>query len=71
VLRTKQALISYRATDFFGGTWREARRQSLEAIAEPQGEGLAFGAGGVLFVAGEGGGKSAPGTFARLVCSVP
>jgi hypothetical protein len=71
VLRTKQTLISYRATDFFGGTWREARRQSLEAIAEPQGEGLAFGAGGVLFVAGEGGGKSAPGTFARLVCSVP
>lgn len=71
VLRTKQALVFYRASDFFAGTWREERRQSLEALDEPQGEGLAFGAGGVLFAAGEGGGKSAPGTFARLTCPTP
>jgi hypothetical protein len=41
----------------------------LKALAGPQGEGVAFGPDNVLYLAGEGGGKSQPGTFARLTCT--
>jgi hypothetical protein len=67
VLRTPVALHFYPAVDFFAGNWREAPRMSLKALAEPQGEAVAFG-DGILYLAGEGGGKSRPGTFGRMVC---
>ena len=68
VLRSKTALTFYKAADFFSGNWREARRVDLKPLAEPQGEAVAFGADNVLYLAGEGGGKSQPGTFARFTC---
>jgi hypothetical protein len=70
VLRTKTALTFHRAAELFAGNWREARRVDLKEVAEPQGEGVAFGAGNALYLAGEGGGKSQPGTFARLTCDL-
>jgi hypothetical protein len=69
VLRTGAALTFYRAAELFAGRWVEARRMELKALAGPQGEGVAFGPDNVLYLAGEGGGKSQPGTFARLTCT--
>jgi hypothetical protein len=69
VLRTRFALAFYRASELLSGTWREAGRTSLEGLGEPQGEGVAFGDANTIYLVGEGGGKSRPGTFARLTCA--
>jgi hypothetical protein len=39
------------------------------SAGEPQGEGIAFGDERTIYLVGEGGGKSQPGTFARLACT--
>jgi hypothetical protein len=69
VLRTKTALIFYRAADFMKGNFRETRRVDLTSLGEPQGEGVAFGPSNTVYVAGEGGGKAQPGTLAVLSCT--
>ncbi len=68
VLRSKQALTFHRAAELLAGTWRDAGRVDLGKIAEPQGEGLTFGDGSSVYLVGEGGKKSLPGTFATLTC---
>lgn len=68
-LRTRAALTFHRATELFAGNWKETRRIDLRGLGEPQGEGIAFGTGNVLYLLGEGGGKSQPGTFARFICT--
>ena len=68
VLRTRASLVFYRTADFVKGEWREARRVDLTSLREPQGEGVALGAGDTVYVAGEGGGKKQPGTLARFTC---
>lgn len=70
VLRTGDALLFHRADDLLAGNWEEAGRVELGTLGEPQGEGVAFGADTAIFVAGEGGGKKKPGTFARLACTL-
>ena len=69
VLRSRAALTFYRAEEFLKGNFREVRRVDLRGLGEPQGEGVAFGAKDTIYVAGEGGGKSAPGTLAALSCA--
>ena len=69
VLRTSQALTFYRSAEFFAGEWRVAGQHTLEGLGEPQGEGVAFGSDNAVYLAGEGGGKKQPGTFARLSCT--
>ena len=69
VLRTRSMLLVYAARDFLAGSWKEAGRVDLGGLAEPQGEGVAFVDHSTLVVAGEGGGKSQPGSFARLSCT--
>ena len=68
-LRSKSALTFYRAADFLTGHWRAASTVDLKPLREPQGEGLALGADNAVFLAGEGGGKKQPGTFARFACA--
>ena len=70
VLRTRSTLTFYRAADLLNGQWRAAQRLELTSLKEPQGEGIALGADGVVFLAGEGGGKGQPGTFARFSCAL-
>ena len=65
VLRTKTALIFYPARDFLAGAWRETQRIDLTALGEPQGEGVAFGGDGTVFVVGEGAGA---GSLGRITC---
>ena len=70
VLRTRQGFALHRAADLFAGNWTDAGRVDLKAIGEAQGEGIALAADGTVYLTGEGGGKSQPGTFARFECSV-
>jgi hypothetical protein len=69
VLRSRSALTFYRASDLLAGQWRAVSTVKLDSLKEPQGEGVALAADNVVFVAGEGGGKGQPGTFARLACA--
>ena len=69
VLRTLSGLSFYRASDLLAGHWRASRRVDLTSLKEPQGEGVALGADNTVFVAGEGGKKGQPGTFARFSCA--
>jgi glucose/arabinose dehydrogenase len=69
VLRTGGALLFYRAADFLNGTFRQSKGVDLSGIGEPQGEAVAFGAGNTVYIAGEGGGKSQPGTLLALTCA--
>jgi hypothetical protein len=70
VLRTRQGFAFHRATDLFAGNWTDAGRVDLKTVGEAQGEGVAIAADGTVYLTGEGGGKSQPGTFARFACSV-
>lgn len=69
-LRTTRALTFYRAADLLAGRWQPAGRVDLGPLAEPQGEGVTFASETALALVGEGGGKSRPGTFARLTCNL-
>jgi hypothetical protein len=69
-LRSRSSIAFYRAADFVKGQWKEVRRVDLSGLREPQGEGIAFGSGSDVYLAGEGGGKSQPGTFARFTCEL-
>ena len=69
VLRTTSALTFYRASDLFAGRWRAGTRVDLAPLKEAQGEGIALGAGNTVFLAGEGGGKGRPGSFAHFTCA--
>ena len=68
VLRTLSSLTFYRAADFLKGDFKELRRVDLKPLREPQGEGVTFGGSNIVYVAGEGGGKSQSGTLAALTC---
>lgn len=70
LLRTRDALTFYRAADFLKGEFRAVRSVDLRSLREPQGEGVAFGPRGTVYLAGEGGGKSQAGTLAVLSCSM-
>ena len=71
VLRSRSALTFYRAADLLGGQTRLVFTAPVTSLKEPQGEGVAFGADHTVFIAGEGGGKGQPGTFAHLTCALP
>ena len=69
-LRTTTAVRFYQTRDLMSGSWREQSFVSLDELGEPQGEGIAFGDEQTLYMVGEGGGKSRPGTFGRLTCAL-
>jgi hypothetical protein len=66
-IRTLHELLFYRTADLIRGGRPAPRRVNLRAAGEPQGEGVALGADGVVYLAGEGGGA---GTMATLRCSL-
>lgn len=69
VLRTNRTLYFYRTADLMAGEWRAAGRVDVSRLGEPQGEGVTFADDTTLYLAGEGGGKSRPGTLARMTCT--
>jgi hypothetical protein len=68
-LRTGSSIAFYRAADLLAGQWREVSRVDLASLKEPQGEGVALGNDNTVFLAGEGGGKNEPATFAHFTCA--
>jgi hypothetical protein len=71
VLRTLSAVMFYRTSDLESGNVREVLRYSLGSVGGLQGEGVAFGDGGTIWLSSEGGGAGRPGTIARLSCTLP
>ena len=69
VLRTGRALTFHHTKALMAGDWQPAHVVDLAGLREPQGEGVTFAGNNTVVVAGEGGGKRAAGTFARLSCS--
>jgi len=67
VLRTNDELLFYRTLDLLAGARVEPQRFNLRALGEPQGEGVTFGADGMVYVTGEGNGG---GTLATLRCTL-
>ena len=68
-LRTRTALMFYRAAQFLRGEFKETGRVDLTSLGEPQGEAVAFGPSDTVYLAGEGDGKSQAGTLAVLTCT--
>lgn len=68
VLRTNRAIRFYEAREFAAGQIRAVYQYDVGSVREPQGEGVALTTNGTVWLAGEGGGKGLPGSFARLTC---
>lgn len=67
-LRSNKMLFVYAANDFANGG--NPVRIDLTGFKEPQGEGIAFGSGGELFLISEGGGGDAAGVLTRIHCAL-
>ena len=65
-LRTNDEVVFFPARQLLAGMADSGRRFDLRALKEPQGEGVAVGADGVVYLVGEG----RPGTLASLKCSL-
>ena len=70
VLRTGARLAFYKSEQLLKGSWHAERTVDLRSIGEAQGEGVAVAADRSVYLAGEGGGKSRPGSFVHLTCTV-
>jgi hypothetical protein len=70
-LRSNRSLDFFRPDDLLKGHEESSLHVDLTPLGEPQGEGIAFGADGIVYLVGEGGGKGRAGTFARLRCTLP
>ena len=66
-LRTNTTLFFYPAADLLTGQSPQPRQFDLRPLNERQGEGVAFGQDGLVFLVGEGGSTS--GTLAAVRCS--
>lgn len=66
-LRSNVILLLYTIEDFLKGG--HPMRVDLAGINEPQGEGVAFGRAGELYLVSEGGGRNAAGLLSRVRCA--
>lgn len=71
VLRTLSAITFYDAKTLTTGNTQEAFRFDVSSVRERQGEGVAVGDDGTVWLASEGGGNKRPGTISRLSCTLP
>jgi hypothetical protein len=70
VLRSLSAVAFYLTTDLEAGRVREVLRYDVSSLGERQGEGVAFGNDGTVWLVSEGGGAGRPGTLAKLTCTL-
>jgi hypothetical protein len=66
-LRTNTRLLFYKTADVTSGSLGSPKAFDLQALNEPQGEGIAWARDNILYLAGEGG---RGGTLARVSCTV-
>lgn len=70
-MRTHRTVFFYDAARLLKGDVSSPWWFDASPLREPQGEGVALGPGGALFLAGEGGWRGAPGTLSSGVCGLP
>jgi len=70
-IRSNRSLWFCRMADLIAGQPRDPIRVDLAPAHEPQGEGIAFGPGGTIYLVGEGAGKGRPGTLTTATCELP
>ena len=68
-VRTHHSVLFYRTADLAAGRLQAAQRADVRKLAEPQGEGVALGDDGTVYLAGEGGGRV--GSFGQIACTLP
>src|SRR6185503_15657489 len=66
-LRSNHVLLAYRSDQFSNGG--PAARIDLSTLREPQGEGIAFGAGNELYLVSESGDEVGAGMLTRIRCA--
>lgn len=69
VVRTSHEVLTYRTGDLIGGGVTPRARVPIDGLREPQGEGVALGDGGMLYLASEGGILSRAGRLVTLRCN--
>ena len=70
VARTSSEAIVYRATDLIRAIANPALRIPIDGLQEPQGEGVAFDPGGMLYLASEGPSETRAGRIMGLRCNM-
>ena len=70
-LRTHDAAYFYEAERFLKGDVKPPMKFDATRLKEPQGEGIALGVNGTVFLVGESGRKDVPGTLSSGVCDFP
>jgi hypothetical protein len=70
-IRTKEEVMFFRTKEIAAGGVDHSTPVRVVTLGEPQGEGVAIGPDGVVYLAGEGGGGKRPGTLATLACRFP
>jgi hypothetical protein len=70
-LRSNTRLRFVRAREILAGRTDGIVDVDLASIDEPQGEGVAFGEGGAIYLVSEGGKPGRPGSLVRLTCHLP
>jgi hypothetical protein len=70
-LRTRDAVMFHRTSELTAGRRGDPLQFDVTGLGERQGEGIALGGGGAVYLAGEGGGKKRSGTLARIDCALP
>ncbi|HEX2191532.1 MAG TPA: hypothetical protein VHG51_21650 [Longimicrobiaceae bacterium] len=70
-LRTLESVAFHPYEALAAGRPDGAVRFDLSAAGEAQGEGIAVGEGGVVYLASEGGKKKDPATLTRVACPLP
>jgi hypothetical protein len=69
-VRTSNEVVIYRTAELINGGHIPFVRIPIGGLKEAQGEGVALGANGMLYLASEGGTWSGAGTFISLRCSL-
>ena len=62
-------MLFYRTADLAAGRLQAAQRFDVRKLDEPQGEGVALGDDGTVYLTGEGGGRV--GSFGQIACALP
>src|SRR5262245_40437431 len=70
-IRSNRSLWFCRMADLIAGQPGDPIRVDLAPAHEPQGEAVAFGPGGTIYLVGEGAGKERPGTLTTATCALP
>jgi len=70
-MRTNKALLLYPTEDIVAGHFESFWHFDLNALDEPQGEGVAISDEGDVYLSSEGGGHGLPGLYAHLRCQLP